>query len=109
MCSSVSLGFGQGQNVRIRCPRATLRGLEEDPNLSQASCQGSLQIALGRNRDTSRSCSPKEQKVSSQRGRVTDSTVSKFNSKYLRGTAQVRDENAEIQKSIFTSLKGPTK
>ncbi|WMV13458.1 hypothetical protein MTR67_006843, partial [Solanum verrucosum] len=72
---------------RIRRPGATLRDPEEDPNLSQASCQGSLQIALGGNRGASHTCSPKDKKVSSRRGRVADSTVSKFNSKYLHGTA----------------------
>ncbi|WMV32690.1 hypothetical protein MTR67_026075, partial [Solanum verrucosum] len=76
-----------GQNIRIRLPGTTLRGPKGDPNLGQASCQGSLQIALGGNKGASRTCSPKEQKVCSRRGRVADSTVSKFNSKYLQGTA----------------------
>ncbi|WMV45670.1 hypothetical protein MTR67_039055, partial [Solanum verrucosum] len=56
-------------------PGDALRDPEEDLNLGQASCQGSLQIALGGNSSASRTSSPKEQKFSSRRGRVADSTV----------------------------------
>ncbi|WMV41225.1 hypothetical protein MTR67_034610, partial [Solanum verrucosum] len=76
-----------GQNIRLRLPEATLRGPEENPNLGQASCQGSLQIKLRRKKCTSQTRFPKEQKFSSRRSRVADSTVSKFNSKYLQGIA----------------------
>uniref|UniRef100_M1DJD2 Uncharacterized protein n=1 Tax=Solanum tuberosum TaxID=4113 RepID=M1DJD2_SOLTU len=88
MCSSESLGFGQGQYVRIRLPGATLRVPEEDPNLGQASCQNSLPIALRGNSSVSWTSSPREQ---------------------LRVADSFRDKNAEISKSIFTSLKSPTK
>ncbi|WMV50980.1 hypothetical protein MTR67_044365, partial [Solanum verrucosum] len=71
-------------------PGANLRGPEEDPNLGQASCQGSLQIALGGNRCASRPYSPKEQKSCSRCDHVANSTTSKFNSKNLQGIASRR-------------------
>ncbi|WMV45358.1 hypothetical protein MTR67_038743, partial [Solanum verrucosum] len=79
-----------GQNIQIRLPGTTLRVLEEDPNLGPASGQGSLQVVHRRNEGTSRTCSPKENNFSSRCGRVAEFTVSKFNSKYLQGTAPHR-------------------
>uniref|UniRef100_M1DTJ2 Polyprotein n=1 Tax=Solanum tuberosum TaxID=4113 RepID=M1DTJ2_SOLTU len=86
----------EGLNVQIRLTGATLRGPEEDPNLRQASCQGSSQIELGGNSSASRTL-------------LSRNLIPNIFREQLCVADLFRDENAQIQKSIFTSLKSPNK
>uniref|UniRef100_M1DS71 Uncharacterized protein n=1 Tax=Solanum tuberosum TaxID=4113 RepID=M1DS71_SOLTU len=72
-------------------PGATLKDPEEDPNIGQASCQGSLRNAHGGSMSASRTSPTIGQKFGTRREHVADSTVSEFNFYKLAGTPPRRE------------------
>uniref|UniRef100_M1DSZ3 Uncharacterized protein n=1 Tax=Solanum tuberosum TaxID=4113 RepID=M1DSZ3_SOLTU len=106
MYSSVSLGFGQGQNVRIRHLEATLRGPEEDPTLAKQAAKAVCKLHL-EGIGPHRGLAPPRRK-NLVRDVVVLRTLMSRNLIPNIFRKQLRNENAEIQKFIFTSLKSPT-
>ncbi|WMV24493.1 hypothetical protein MTR67_017878 [Solanum verrucosum] len=80
------MSSSMGQKVWVRLPETTLSVLEEDPKPWPNKLPRQLEVAHGGNMSASRTSSTNGQKFGPRRGRVADSSASKFNFKKLVGT-----------------------
>uniref|UniRef100_M1DXR2 Ulp1 protease family, C-terminal catalytic domain containing protein n=1 Tax=Solanum tuberosum TaxID=4113 RepID=M1DXR2_SOLTU len=101
----------KGQNVRIRHPGATLRGLRRTPTLAKQAARAACKLHL-EGIGPRRGLAPPRSK-NLVRNTVVSRTLLSRNlipnifREQLRVADLFRDENVEIQKLIFTSLKSP--